>query len=462
MEQIESQSESPGSNESGEHLSSTVPLPPIMSSPPVRSASPTPWIVRGIAIAAAAMTSAVLGLVMAFLIPLPTGILSKEKNSKQEQIWKSGFGYQVSRPVNILVMGIDLVPDAKPGSPEMFNGRSDTLLLLRIDPLSDSVSLLSIPRDTQVELENVGMTKINDANVRGGATLAAQTVSSTLNGVTIDRYVRVSTEAFRELVDLIGGVEVNVPQAMSYEDKTQKLKIELAPGLQTLNGTQAEQFARFRYDGYGDIGRVQRQQALLRALRQQIMNPMIIPRIPSLIQAMQKYVDTNLSVEEMLALVTAGRRISDGEFKMVMLPGRFSAPDEFVASYWIMNLEGRDRVMKQYFAVDPVTSTVTSRAANTLRIALQNASGTPGATYELRDQLAKLGFNNVYIVEQTTQVRQETRIIVQQGDLDAAQEIQSKLGFGKVEAASTGELESDLTIQIGADWKTGFRQGTQP
>ncbi|MGI0488075.1 LCP family protein [Pantanalinema rosaneae CENA516] len=434
----------------------------MMSSPSTKHPSSTPWIVKGLAIVAAAMTSAAMGLVMAFLIPLPTGILSREKISKPDQVWKSGFGYQVSRPVNILVMGIDRVPEAQPGSPEIFDGRSDTLLLLRVDPLNDSVSLLSIPRDTQVELENVGMTKINDANVRGGAILAAQTVSSTLNGVQIDRYVRVSTDAFRELVDLIGGVEVNVPQAMSYEDKTQKLKIDLAPGLQTLNGDQAEQFARFRYDGYGDIGRVQRQQALLRALRQRMLNPMIIPRIPSLIQAMQKYVDTNLSVEEMLALVTAGRRIGDGDFKMVMLPGRFSAPDEFVASYWIMNLEGRDRVMKQYFEVNPVTDAVTSRAADTLRIALQNASGTPGVAYEVREELAALGFNNVYIVEQAISVRQETRIIVQQGDLDAAQQIRDKLGFGKVEAASTGELESDLTIRIGADWKTAFKPGTEP
>lgn len=462
MEQIESQSESPSLNEPGERPSSTVPFQPIMSSPPAKHFSETPWIVRGVAIAAAAMTSAALGLVMAFLVPLPTGILSKEKVSGQDQIWRSGFGYHVSRPVNILVMGIDRVPEAKPGSREMFNGRSDTMLLLRVDPLNDSVSLLSIPRDTQVELENVGMTKINDANVRGGATLTAQTVSGMLNGVQIDRYVRVSTDAFRELVDLIGGVEVNVPQAMSYEDKTQKLKINLSPGLQTLNGDQAEQFARFRHDGYGDIGRVQRQQALLRALRKQVTNPMIIPRIPSLIQAMQKYVDTNLSFEEMLALIGAGRRISEGDFKMVMLPGRFSAPDEFVASYWIMNLEGRDRVMKQYFEVDPGTITTTSRSADTLRIALQNASGNPGAAQQVREQLVKLGFNNVYVVDQATQVRQETRIIVQQGDLDAAQEIQNKLGFGKVEADSTGELESDLTIKVGADWKILSKRTIEP
>ncbi|HEY9617019.1 MAG TPA: LCP family protein [Microcoleaceae cyanobacterium] len=434
-----------------------------MSSPSTKHHASTPWIVRGLAIAAAAVTSAALGLVMAFLVPLPTGILSKEKTGGEDQVWRSGFGYHVSRPVNILVMGIDRVPEAKPGSPEMFGGRSDTMLLLRVDPLNDSVSLLSIPRDTQVELENVGMTKINDANVRGGATLAAQTVSGILNGVQIDRYVRVSTDAFRELVDLIGGVEVNVPQAMSYEDKTQKLKIELSPGLQTLNGDQAEQFARFRHDGYGDIGRVQRQQALLRALRKQIMNPMIIPRIPSLIQAMQKYVDTNLSFEEMLALVSAGRRIGDGEFKMVMLPGRFSAPDEFVASYWIMNLEGRDRVMKQYFEVNPVTTeAATSRSADTLRIALQNASGNPGAAQQVQKQLAKLGFNNVYIADDASQPRPDTRIIVQQGDLDAAKEIQNKLGFGKVEADSTGELDSDLTIKVGADWQTLSKQATEP
>jgi polyisoprenyl-teichoic acid--peptidoglycan teichoic acid transferase len=414
------------------------------------------WLQKLLALTIVSTASATLGLTAALLLPLPMGLVAKDSSSptqsKSFDLWQIGLGYHVGRPVNILVMGIDRVPEASSDSKDVFSGRSDTMILLRIDPITDSVSLLSIPRDTQVEIPGVGITKINDANVRGGATLAAKTVSSVLNGAPVDRYVRVSTDAFRELVDLIGGVEVYVPKRMEYEDKTQKLKIDLAPGQQTLNGSQAEQFARFRNDDLGDIGRVQRQQALLKALRQKLVSPAIIPRIPSLLQAMQKYIDTNLSPEELLALVGAGRKLSEGNFKMVMLPGRFSTPSEFAASYWIMDTAKRDRVMQQYFDVVPIEISAFDDAPKTVQIALQNASGKPEAADQLREVLAKQGFTNVYVTSDWSEPAAQTQVIAQKGDLAAAQAVQQSLGVGTVQADSTGELDSDLTIRIGRDW----------
>ena len=436
------------------HLSSTVPLQPSITSPPSREPS-SRWLLKRLALVAVAAVSTAIGITVALLLPLPTGVASNQKGAQPSEgtLWQSGFQYQVGRPVNILVMGIDRVPGAKAGSKELFNGRSDTMLLLRVDPTDNSVKLLSVPRDTQVNIPNIGVTKMNDANVRGGAELAAKTVSGVLNGIAIDRYVRVDTEAFRELVDQLGGVEVYVPEAMSYVDKTQKLTINLAAGLQTLNGDQAEQFARFRHDAYGDIGRVQRQQTLLKALLKRITNPAVIPRLPGLVATMQKYIDTNLSLEEMLALTGAGRQLSQGNFKMVMLPGRFSTPTEFNASYWIMNPEGRDRVMKQYFNLDPTVATTDRlRSASELRIAIQNASSKPDAADQLRRYLIKRGFANVYLASDWSDKQSQTQIIAQQGDLSNADTLKGLLGVGRVEADSTGDLESDLTIRLGDDW----------
>ncbi len=417
----------------------------------LKRTSPQNWLQKAFALTIAASVSATLGLAAALLLPLPLGLVAKDGETRSSKLWQVGLGYQVARPVNILIMGIDRVPNAEEGSSEIFMGRSDTMLLLRVDPITDSVSLLSIPRDTQIELPGIGTDKINDANVQGGATLAARTVSSVLNGVTIDRYIRISTDAFRELVDLIGGVEVNVPKPMIYEDKTQKLKINLSPGLQTLNGDQAEQFARFRGDDLGDIGRVQRQQTLLKALRQKLTHPTIIPRLPALVQAMQKYIDTNLSMEEILALVGTGRKLSEGKFKMVMLPGRFSTPDEYVASYWIIDPVGRDRVMKQYFDVDPVLSSGVT-VSDSVRIAIQNASDNPTAASQLRRYLAEKGFQDTYVINDLPSSQAQTHVIAQKGDLDAAETLQKILGVGVVEADSTGDLESDITIRIGNDW----------
>jgi polyisoprenyl-teichoic acid--peptidoglycan teichoic acid transferase len=352
-------------------------------------------------------------------------------------------------------MGIDRVLGVPESSPDVFSGRSDTMLLINIDPDTKGVSLLSIPRDTQVEIPTVGTTKINDANATGGPALAARVVSRTLNDVPIDRYVRVSTNAFRELVDLLGGIDVYVPQPMQYTDVTQKLKIDLPQGWQTLNGDQAEQFARFRHDAYGDIGRVQRQQSLLKALRDRLTNPTVITRVPQIIRVMQKYVDTNLSPEEFLALANFALKLDQQQLKMVMLPGRFSTPDEYVASYWILNPEGRDRVMQQYFKVAPLlfnSDSSTPRSAQDLQIAVQNASGQPEIGHQVADLLKSQGFNKVYVVENWPDTLRETQVIVQGGDLDAATLLQQALKVGRVEVASTGDIDSDLTVRVGEDW----------
>jgi LCP family protein required for cell wall assembly len=414
--------------------------------------SPLGFLCKSLALMTVGVASAAAGLSLAMMTPLPSMLAPSNPGLRPfGGLWHGTLRYKLTRPVNVLVMGIDRVPDAKAGSPESFSGRSDTMLLLHLDPTDASISMLSIPRDTQVQIPSEGTVKINHANVAGGPALAAQVVSKTLNDVPVDRYVRVSTDAFRELVDLLGGVRVYVPKPMSYTDQTQKLKIDLKQGWQTLNGSQAEQFARFRNDAYGDIGRVQRQQALLKALRGQLINPMVIPRIPRILTAMQKYIDTNLTPEEILALVNMGLGMEKDNFKMVMLPGRFSAPDEFIASYWIMDLAGRDRVMQDYFKLGKKDAAST-RTASALRIAVQNASGNSQAGSQMLNRLSNLGFYNAYLVDDWSESQAQTEIIVQQGDLAAATDLQKAIGVGQIEAASIGDLESDLTIRIGKDW----------
>lgn len=412
------------------------------------------WFFWSAAFVLTATISAALGATLALVTPLSPFIapLTQGVGSKEE-LWRRGFQYDIARPVNILVMGIDRVPDVPKTSGEVFNGRSDTMLLLQVDPTDKTVRMLSIPRDTQVDIPGIGIAKINDANVEGGPALSARVVSHTLNNVPIDRYVRITTDAFRELVDLVGGVEVFVPYPMKYVDTTQNLNIDLDQGWQTLNGEQAEQFARFRKDSRGDIGRVQRQQALLKALRQRLVSPTVLPRLPEAIRVMQQYVDTNLSLEEMLALVGFSLDLEQDSFRMVLLPGRFSSPQEYAASYWIMDGEGRDRVMREYFGQSPAWASLDiMRSPKHVRIAVQNATGDPNVGHRVAEYLVQNNFDNVYIVQDWPDRLRETQIIVQQGDLEAAATLKKALGFGKVETSSTGDIESELTIRVGKDW----------
>lgn len=422
-------------------------------------------VLWGFGLLVTAAMSATLGATLALMTPLSLPTSDPSGKASLSEIWQKNFQYRLTRPVNVLIMGIDRVNETPENRESIFEGNSDTLLLLGINPNNKTVNMLSIPRDTQVEIPGVGIDKINDANVKGGPALAARVLSSNLNDIAIDRYVRVSTGAFRELVDLLGGVDVFVPYPMQYIDETQKLKIDLAQGWQTLNGEQAEQFARFRNDNKGDIGRVQRQQALFKELKNRLTSPAVLPRLPEIIRAMQKYIDTNLSFEEMLSLVNFSLNLQPENFKMVMLPGRFSSPDEFKASYWLMDTEERDRVMRDYFQVSPKQKADqqdgeessppeprSSKIRYLYKVAIQNASESPEIADNLAKYLQEQGYENVYVIQDWPDRLLQTQIIVQKGDLDSASKLKQTLGLGKIASESTGDLESDLTIRIGEDW----------
>ncbi|WP_424407737.1 LCP family protein [Microcoleus sp.] len=411
-----------------------------------------------------AAISAGIGAITALFAPVEPQFISGVLDAAGFTYGSSNSsGYRLSRPVNILIMGIDRVPQTAANSPKIFEGRSDTILVFHLDPRDKSISLISVPRDTKVQIPGIRFSKINEANARGGAALAARLVSTILNNVTIERYVRVSNGAFRELIDLLGGVEVFVPRAMSYTDTAQKLKINLAQGWQTLDGEQAEQFARFRNDGLGDIGRIQRQQSLIQAIRNRFTSPSVLVRLPEIVRLMQKYVDTNLNFEEILTLTNFGLQLERDSFKMVMLPGRSSSGQGDLRSYWILDVAGRDRIMTQYFqqgvpdlAIGQFPDSNESVSPANLKISVQNASSKPTTAKNVAEFLRKNGFSNVSVVKDWPDKQRHSQIIVQKGDLAAANLLQKVLGDGKIEASSTGEIDSDLTLRVGEDWVKRF------
>jgi polyisoprenyl-teichoic acid--peptidoglycan teichoic acid transferase len=265
----------------------------------------------GLAVTLTAAISAIIGAAIALVNPasnyfaqsLQQGQLPWMRASATQEREETGEALppsNLSRPINLLVMGIDRVSGAAPNSPEAFTGYSDALMLVRVDPNADTLKILSIPRGSRVETADTDFTTVKEANVRGGPALVSRVVSRMLNDVPIDRYIRVTPDAFRELVNLVGGVEVNVPYSMSYQDMTQNFKIDLQAGWQTLDGEQAEEFVRFKRDRDGDLGRMQRQQVVLKALQKQLYSPAIVPKIPQITRLLRQYVDTNLSLEEML------------------------------------------------------------------------------------------------------------------------------------------------------------------
>ncbi|WP_253276434.1 LCP family protein [Synechococcus sp. PCC 6312] len=424
---------------------------------PRKNRSPWSWLGWGVAFATVSAVS--LGLGMSLSLMTPSRQSNGELSGGWGQLFGRGFQYGLARPINVLIMGVDLEPNAQGYDHDSLNGRSDTMLLARLNPDHNSVTVLTIPRDSRVEIPGYGMQKINAANAFGGAPLATQVVSHTLNYVPVDRYIRISTQAFRELVDLIGGVEVNVPVRMQYTDNTQKLFIDLQPGLQTLNGDQAEGFVRFRHDGLGDIGRAQRQQILLKALQKKISNPLMLAKLPQLYQVMQQYMDTDLSFGEMMAILQFGLGTSSKNINMLLLPGQFSG-DGYDASYWLPNYEAIDRlVARHFFEKDASWSGTETVDPKGLKIAIQNATDSDQAGQVIVDFLMAQNYRNVYMDSEWSHPVAKTQVIAQQGDREAAVAMLIDLGLGRVakelvEVDATGSFGSDITIRIGSDWRS--------
>ncbi len=367
---------------------------------------------------------------------------------------------RLTRPVNILVIGVKVLTSDlnEPVAEDLgyhalvnsFEGLSDTMLLLRFNPRTEQLVVMSIPRDTRA-LVNGMLTKINEANLDGGPALTAESISDLLGGVAIDRYVRINVQGVEKLIDALGGVTVNVPQDMKYQDDSQHLYINLKAGEQTLDGDQALQFLRFRYDENGDIGRVQRQQMMMRAVIEQTLNPTTIARLPKILSVIQSHVDTNLSVEELVALVGYGSQTSRSDVQMLMLPGNFSSPADFSRSYWLPSYERIDAMVEQYFGLD-AAQIMQATSPSYLRVVIQDSTGDELAVQSLRDTLYDSGYRSVIVGQDLNEPLPETRIVAQRGDRASASMLQKFLRIGEVRVESTGNLDSDITIQLGEDW----------
>ncbi|HLO83792.1 MAG TPA: LCP family protein [Nostocaceae cyanobacterium] len=429
------------------------------------------WLWFAVGMGGIAMVSGMAGALLAVSwdsTPLQQADLSPQEAAVFDSDRISGDGLQFSqltRPVNILVMGMSVLPQDVQNPPtdsqnlgyhpqiNSFDGLADVMLLIKFDPETKKIVMLSIPRDTRTEIEGHGVKKINAANVDGGPALTAKTVSNLLNGVGIDRYIRINVLGVGKLIDALGGVTVYVPKDMKYQDDSQHLYINLKAGKQHLNGDQVLQLLRFRHDELGDIGRIQRQQMVLRALIDQSLNPSTISQLPQILNVVKEHIDTNLTVEELVALAGFGVRTNRSNMQMLMLPGRFSEKGEYEASYWLPSKRAIAKLMAQHYGVESEAATPEITDPSRLRVAIQDSTG--GDRAQLRPlirTLEKAGYRNIFISKSWGEPLEVTHIVAQQGDGESAESIRNTLGFGEVRVESTGNIGSDISIQVGKDW----------
>lgn len=239
--------------------------------------------------------------------------------------------------INILLLGTD----EDLGT----NSRTDTIMLASLDTENNKVSLLSIPRDTRVNIPGFGDNKINSANLFGGVDLVKTSISNLIK-VPIDYYVLTNFEGFKGIVDTLGGVEIDVEQNMKY--RVYDGMIDLKKGLQRLDGEKALQYVRFRHDKLGDITRTQRQQKFLTALAKEMMQAKNIVKLPVLIPKLNEAVKTDLNITQMVGLAKEFGNYDLSSITVQTLPGNFV--DINGGSYWYVDEEKAHQVVLEVFA----------------------------------------------------------------------------------------------------------------
>ena len=234
---------------------------------------------------------------------------------------------------NILLLGTDDGDNEYPDAPK----RTDTMMVLSIDPADNSAKLISIPRDTRVNIPgHKGYDKINAAFAYGGAALSQRTVENFLD-ISINYCVVIDWKAFIRVIDILGGVNLYVEHDMNYEDPYDNLAIHIKKGYQHLDGEKAGEYVRFRSDELGDIGRVQRQQRFMKALNEQFFQLGTILKIPSLVNTINQYVKTDMNFLTMVKVANSMKGLNRSELSTEMIPGRFATIGG--VSYWVPDTE---------------------------------------------------------------------------------------------------------------------------
>jgi LCP family protein required for cell wall assembly len=220
--------------------------------------------------------------------------------------------------------------DNRPG--QRFLQRTDTMIVLHVNLKTGEVAFLSVPRDTRVYLPGHGIQKINAAAEFAGSPMGAVEAVNRLLGTNIRYYLLTNFTGFQDLVNALGGVQVYVRTPMHYH--ASDVNIDLSPGYHWLNGTQALEFVRFREFALGDIGRTLDQQELLKAVARRLLSPAGLVRLPLVLPALSRAVQTNLPGRFLVTLLSVVRRLDTHRQKVLSetLPGDFLTVDG--VSYW--------------------------------------------------------------------------------------------------------------------------------
>ena len=372
--------------------------------------------------------------------------------------------------VNILAMGIDQREH------EQGPWRTDTMMVLTFDPVTMSGGMLSIPRDLWVPIRGYEEGRINTAHYLGelydhpggGPALAVDTVQYNL-GVPIHYYVRANFDAFEEIVDRIGGIDIYVEEEINdplYPDEGVGYDpLVVAVGQQHFDGEMALKYARTRHSGGGDFDRAKRQQKVILAVFEQVTRldklPELALQAPALWEAMQDSVATDLALDEIIALANLASDIDPENI-------RYGVIDEHYTQFWttpdgqqvLIPLRDRMRELRDYIFTSeahlPETDDPAARLqAEAATIAVFNGTTAEGLAGQTAEYVQQQGFQVTRTDNADRSDYPDSLVIVYTGKSYTAEYLAHLLGLPATAVVHGADpaAEYDISLILGADYQ---------
>jgi len=372
--------------------------------------------------------------------------------------------------ISMLVMGLDYRDwQAGEGPP-----RTDTMILLTIDPVNRTAGMISIPRDLWVSIPGYDYGRINTAYQLGeayklpggGPQLATQTVEDLL-GMPIDYYAQVDFGAFVRFIDIIGGVEVTVKEPLKIDPLGTGNTKTLKPGRYLLPGNLALAYIRLRKTEGGDFDRSQRQQDVIMAIRQRVLEynelPVLIPKAPELYQELSSGIQTNLSLDQAIRLAWLAIQIPEENIKQGVIGASqvafANSPDgtQQVLKPLTEKIRAlRDEIFSESGPANPLAVSMDIAQLvkeESARVSVMNGSSVSGLAARTVDYLKSQGIN-VVETGNASQISPTTEITFYNGKPYTLKYLVDLMKINKfrIRYASDPAVTADIVIILGDDW----------
>lgn len=345
--------------------------------------------------------------------------------------------------------------------------RTDVIFVVNYNSETKKTRIISVPRDTKVEWTSemrakmeelkgysISVSKINEMTSYVGIDHVTEFTIPQIEDildVPIDNYVIITLSAFREIVDAVGGVEVDVPaldgNGLHYDDNSQDLHIHLSPGVQTLDGEEAEGLVRFR-KGYaeGDVGRIKTQQLFLEGLFNKITSPQIITKVPAIISTVLKTVTTDIKLSEISEYTPYLKSLGESNLKCDIIPGESSYQNS--KSYFIPDEAAMPAfIQEMLYGNDTNEESTEVIIDQTVSIEVLNSTDVNGLAGKAKETLEASGYQVASIGNYTADVLPQTAIYVKDKTLGA----QFLAYYSNATIIESEQIPYDVQIVLGND-----------